>query len=306
MCKMGEMRALILSAGFGTRLRPLTEITPKALIPLCNEPALNYTVRYLLRYGISQIGVNAHYHRDKVVRHVESLKAQGIKIDVRVEKNILGTGGGVKNFSDFLQKDTFVVINADIITDFPLVDALAFHRESGKIVTLVLTKDRRFNQVLLGRENRIVKIMDRPTQEGWTFTGIHIIEPEIFNHMPDDDVFNIIDLYRKLIKKGIDIMGYAFNDHYWYDIGTISSYLKVNRWLMGGKRLIKGEHSTVSPKAKIVNWAVVGNNCKIEDEAMISGSVIWDGVVIKKGTHVKNSIIGLRRVAEGLIKDMVY
>ncbi len=300
------MKALILSAGFGTRLRPLTKMVPKALIPICNEPIIDHTVRYLMGNGISEIGVNAHHHHNQMVHHIQSLQKQGVDIHIRVEKDILGTGGGIKNFADFLKDETFIVINADIITDMPLKDVLMKHRKSGALVTLVLTRNQRFNQVLIGSDYRIINILDSPVPDGWTFTGIHVIEPEIFNLMPRKDSFEIIPFYRTLIENGIHIGAYTFKNYNWFDIGTKESYLEVNGFLLGRKKLIAGRGSFIDPSATIEGWAVIGSNCKVEGGSTISRSVLWDNVIVKRGSYIHNSVISSGMVVEGEIQDTAY
>jgi NDP-sugar pyrophosphorylase family protein len=300
------MKAMILSAGFGTRLMPLTAKLPKALVPVGNEPIINHTVRYLLKNGITSIAVNTHHHHQQMLRHIKYLRESGIDIHIRIEEEILGTGGGIKNFSDFFEDASFVVINADIITEIPLLDAYASHKISGGLVTLVLTRNYRFNQILIDSQNHVIHIDNEPVPNGWTFTGIHIIEPEIFNYMPEDDNFDIIAFYRRLLKKDIKISAYTCTDYYWHDIGTISSYMEANRRIVGEKRTLIGEGSQIHPSLKIQNWAVIGRYCMIEEDTMISSSIIWDNVTIKKGSHILDSIIMSGKSVKGKISKRIY
>jgi NDP-sugar pyrophosphorylase family protein len=114
------MKSMILAAGFGTRLLPLTDRRPKALMPVANRPILAWSMDYLRNYGATEIIINAHHHHEQVADYVREHAAHGVRTEIRVEPEILGTGGGIKNVEDFLGRDPFVVMNVDILTDIDL------------------------------------------------------------------------------------------------------------------------------------------------------------------------------------------
>ena len=128
------MKAMILAAGLGTRLRPLTDKKPKALIPVVNIPMLARNIYFLQEYGINEIVVNSHYLGRQILDFLKDPKFDTIDLNVKVESEILGTGGGISNCRDFLDKETFVVINSDIITDINLKEVLKRHKESKKSI----------------------------------------------------------------------------------------------------------------------------------------------------------------------------
>ena len=132
------MKAMILAAGFGTRLHPLTSIIPKPLVPVANQPVIERTIRHLKKHGIHEMIVNAHYHHNQISDFLDQGRPFGVDIEVRVERDILGTGGGIKNTEDFWDTEPFVVINSDIVTDIDLSEACSDHKTQGNLVTMVL------------------------------------------------------------------------------------------------------------------------------------------------------------------------
>ena len=152
------MKAMILAAGLGTRLRPLTLNTPKALMPVGNVPIIDRIIEYLKTYGISELVVNAHHHYEQIAEHLNSGRHFGINIDVRVEPNILGTGGGIKNTEDFWDKAPFIVINGDVLTNINLRNAYKAHERSGSLATLILHDQPPFNQLKIDDKKNITHI----------------------------------------------------------------------------------------------------------------------------------------------------
>ena len=152
------MKAMILAAGFGTRLRPLTEMKPKALMPVANKPILARNIEYLISHGITEIIVNAHHHHQQIVDYLREESSIGLNIEVKVEQEILGTGGGIKNAEDFWDKEPFFVINSDILTDIDLAAVYQVHQTSGALVTLVLHDCEPYNQVQVDEQWNITDI----------------------------------------------------------------------------------------------------------------------------------------------------
>ena len=170
------MKAMIMAAGFGTRLRPLTDNIPKALVPVLNKPVLEHNIEYLKNYGIKDIIINAYYHADQIQKFVSACCIPGVSLSVSKEDEILGTGGGISNCRSFLKDDTFLVINVDILTNINPDDAIKSHKQSGCPVTMVMHDYKKFNQVeIAGNE---IKSIHKDTANGrFAFTGIHVIEP---------------------------------------------------------------------------------------------------------------------------------
>jgi mannose-1-phosphate guanylyltransferase len=291
------MKAMILAAGFGTRLRPLTDKKPKALIPIANKPLIARVAAYLKSHGISRIIANAHHHSQQVVDYLNRENLSGLDSEVRVEPEILGTGGGIKNTEDFWDDDPFVVINTDILTSIDLVQAWEHHKKSGMLVTLVLHDCKPYNQIQVDDERHVVDIDPNPGPGRLAFTGIHIMNRETLSYLPETGYSDIIDSYRKLIRSGKPIGAFLSTGHYWRDVGNLESYRCANRELAENNILV-GAGSCVDPSAKLEPWVVVGENCQLEADVEIKRSILWENVVVKRSVKITDSIVTSRTVVE--------
>ena len=301
------MKAMILAAGLGTRLRHLTEKIPKALIPVVNIPVLTRNIDYLRSFGINEIIINSHYLSRQILDFVSTCKYNKTELKVKVEPEILGTGGGIANCRDFLDEETFVVINSDITTDINLNDVFEKHEKSKKIVTMVLHDMKPFNQILVDHTGKIVKIHKKRGINLLAFTGIHVMEPEIFDHIPDSGYSDIIHEYRSLIASGIHIHSFLATGHIWHDIGTIESYIKANKELLEMKKqkISVGTDTSIDPSVEFKKWAVIGNDTVLEKNTVIESSIVWDSVIIGGGVAVKDSVVTSgKRVTRDLIGEI--
>jgi NDP-sugar pyrophosphorylase family protein len=284
------MKAMILAAGFGTRLHPLTDKRPKALMPVANRPILTWCVDYLRNYGCSEIILNAHHHQEQVVDYVRQHPPHGVKTEVRVEPEILGTGGGIKNVEDFFGREPFVVMNVDILTDIDLQEAVHRHGSSGALVTLLLHDCAPYNQIEVDEDGNITEIGKTPHNGRLAFTGIHIIDPRVLAVIPAGGFSDIITCYRNLIRDGEPVNAYVSRNHYWRDIGSVTPYMEANRDFAARPFLI-GDGCRIDPSARIEDWAVIGDGCRIEEGASIRRSVLWEGVEVKAGIGVRDSVV---------------
>jgi len=299
------MKAMILAAGLGTRLRPLTANRPKALIPVANKPIIGRTIDYLKGHGVKKLVVNAHHHYQQIVDYLDGGKAFGLMIDVRVEPEILGTGGGIKNTADFWDDEPFIVINSDILTNINLEHAYAYHRKSGSLITLILHDCEPFNQIDVDSNGNITHISQKIGKGRLAFTGIHIMEPEILSHIPDGRFSDIIDCYLKLIQSGRSIRAYMSEGHYWRDIGSVNSYIKANRDLLDDKPFLIGHGCHTESSVKLQQWAVVGEKTHMEKDVEIKRSILWDNVRVREGSRIIDSIVtSFREVDRDLIGEI--
>jgi len=190
------MKAMILAAGFGTRLRPLTDSIPKALVPFNGEPMINYQIKKLVSYGFDEIIINAHHFAEQITEYFKK-NSFGVKIDVIEEEEILGTGGGILNAAKYFKNENFfLVINVDVFTDFDFSKIIKYHKSKLPFVTLAVQKrkTKRYlefdkNMKLLGRENE-----NSQKENLYAFNGIHIISNKIFKGRKTE-YLDIIDLY---------------------------------------------------------------------------------------------------------------
>jgi mannose-1-phosphate guanylyltransferase len=293
------MRAMILAAGLGTRLEPLTNIRPKPLFPVLNEPLLGITIGQLQGMGATRIVINDHHLANQIERYIGSERWE-LEVQVRVEPEILGTGGGIKNCADlFRDAPSFCVINADIYHSFDLRAVLRYHAEENNLATLVLCDDPRFNQVGIDEEGRIISIRGQAVKKSLspvhvlTFTGIHLISSRLLDFMPSAKFFDIIRFYIDLASRGEAIKGYQMQGGYWRDIGRIEDYKALHRDLIGeGATPIIHPEAHIEESARIEGISCVGKKTQIESRALIKDSIIWDEVVISKGSVVEECVVG--------------
>ena len=212
------MRAMILAAGLGTRMRPLTDRLPKALVPVAGRPLIEYALRFVQFHGIEDVVVNLHHLGDRIRDTLGDGSTYGLRIRYSPEDPILDTGGAIKQAQPLLDGAPFLVLNADTILDFDMADFLATHRRAGALATLLLRPNpdpQRFGLIETDRRGLIRRIRGEPydmiaTEElsPAMFTGCQVLEPEIFDHMPVRQAFSTThDLYPRLIRNGQALLG---------------------------------------------------------------------------------------------------
>ena len=292
------MRAMILSAGYGTRLWPLTEDRTKPAIPILGKPLVGYVAEYLANFGCDEIIVNLHHRPESVRAALGDGSRFRVSLSYVEEPKILGTSGALDNARALLEGDTFIVINGKIITDIDLSAAIQTHRRSKAIATLVLLRNiacERFTVV--EAEGGLLKAFrgmpaaaaSRSEEPPLMFTGIQILEPGIFTYIPHG-VFShsTTDVYPRAMAKGERIAVHIAKGR-WLELSTIRRYLDISLMMLAER----GENLTA------------GARCTISDAAEVSQAVLWDNVVIAPGAQVKHAVIGDDvRIPEGeVIED---
>ena len=302
------MKAMILAAGMGIRLRPLTLIRPKALVPIANRPVIEIIIEYLKKQGVTEVVVNAHHLSHHMVEYLDGGKRFDMPIEVRVEPEILGTGGGIRNTSDFWGDEPFLVINSDIVTDLDLSGAINFHKKTGNIATLILHDHEPFNKIKIDENSTVVEISYGCQKGGLAFTGMHVISPGLLGYIPAGVYYDIIECYRRLIHSGVPIGAYLAHGFYWRDIGTLDDYVLANREALKGTPFLFSEDCMVDDGASIREWAVIGEHCLVEKGAEVARSILWDRVKIRKGVRIMDSVVTssqdvTRDVVSGIVWD---
>lgn len=225
------MKAMILAAGLGTRLRPLTDNLPKPLLPLEDRPLIEYTLLLLRKYGIMDVIINLHYQGEKIMQALGDGSRWGMKIRYSEEPRILGTAGGIKKVESLLSGEPFLVINSDILVEIHLDRLIELHQREKAAATLVLREDPevdRWGAVGVDSHNRIRQFLGKPDWTGETllkkmFAGIHMMDPRVLGYIPGQGFSTIIDVYIEMIQKGEQLVGQTVRD-YWIDIGTPERY----------------------------------------------------------------------------------
>ena len=286
------MKVMILAAGMGERLGPLTNVSPKVLVPVVNIPVIDRVLELLKTHGVREIIINAHHHYQKIIDYLEEGNHFGIRMEIRIEKDILGTGGGIKNTQDFWDKDPFIVINGDILTDIDLGKVYKFHLKRNNLVTMVLHDFPKYNKVRIDREMNILSIGPGTNlKDTLAFTGIHVISPEVLDSIPENKRYNIINCYRKLIDLKKPIRGYLATGHRWIDIGTIADYLGSNFNFLPPGNIAIDHGCRIDSGATLKDWAVIGKGSSIERGALVKRSVLWNDVIVREGIKVIDSVV---------------
>lgn len=230
------MKAMILAAGLGTRLKPLTDSIPKALLQIGQYTLLEFAIRKLKKHGFTQIIINVHHLPDQIIEYLKEHDNFGCFVSISDERDkLLDTGGGIRKAAHFFDDgQPFLVYNADIVGNIDLTELYDFHLQSGNIATLVVRRRETsryllFNELMQLTEwqntekglRKIVKLTERPPQP-FAFSGIHVINPELLSLLPSKETFSIIDAYLE-IGKSHAIGGYVDESELFADAGKPSS-----------------------------------------------------------------------------------
>ncbi|WP_287129563.1 NDP-sugar synthase [Candidatus Cyanaurora vandensis] len=295
------MKAFILAAGQGTRLRPFTDEIPKPLIPVLNRPVMARVMDLCRTHGFLDLVANLHYKGERIEQAFGDGHAYGVNLCYSWEDQLWGTAGGVRRQADFLGSETFAVVSGDVVTDLDLTQLLAFHRASGAMATMAVkevSNPARFGVVVTDERGRIQSFQEKPApgteKSRRANTGIYILEPEVFNHIPKDEVFDFgHQLFPKLLQMGLPL--YAMQtDAYWSDVGTLSQYLYTNWELLTHMELKQrvGRNTVIEPGAIISRDVLIGDHCHIQSGAVVMGySCIGNGTVVKPSARVLDSIV---------------
>lgn len=256
------MKAMILAAGLGTRLRPLTDDCPKALITLGGSTLLQIALSRLHSFGVREVIVNTHHHADRIAEYLKSNRNFDMRIEVTREPLLLDTGGGLKNAAPFFldssadMQEPFILHNVDVISTIDLARMIRFHTEQHALATLAV-QDRetsryllfdRFGQLCGRRSGRVAQAETATAKDSnaesvqiahdaqaLAFTGIHILSPRIFAKMEDEGAFSIISAYLQLAAQGERIVAFRADEFYWRDLGRLDDLVQAEHDLASGK-----------------------------------------------------------------------
>jgi mannose-1-phosphate guanylyltransferase len=209
---------MILAAGLGTRLRPITNDRPKALVEVRGRTLLEITLARLSEFGITDVIVNVHHFADAVIEYLKSNRNFGMHVEISREDVLLDTGGGLKKAGWFFKGDEpFILHNVDVISTIDLARMVQFHRDNAALATIAV-QDRKTSRPLLFDDQ--LQLCGRAQQgSGLAFSGIHVISPRILNLIEEEGVFSIIDSYLTLAKRGEKILAFRADEYRWRDLG---------------------------------------------------------------------------------------
>ena len=321
------MKAMVLAAGKGTRVQPLTHDIPKPMIPLVRKPVLESIVELLRLHGIDQIVINTSHLAPAIEDYFRDGSAWGVEIAYSFEgymetgeimARAVGSAGGMKRVQDFsgFFDDTFLVLCGDALIDLDIRAAVAFHRKQGALATIVMKEVSReevykYGVVQTDDEGRILQFQEKPNAEDAVSTtintGIYIFEPQIFEHIPSGSTYDIGgELFPDLVRKQLPFYGVAL-PFQWLDIGSITDLWHATRAVLAGKFLtykLPGRHlggglrcgvnvRMNRDRVAISGPVYIGGSCEIGDGALIEGpTVIGAGSVVEPGAQIRECLIG--------------
>lgn len=315
-------KAVVLVGGEGTRLRPLTYTTTKAMVPVLNIPFIQHVIHHLSSHDVTEIILAVGYRPDSIKNHFEKSGNTTAKLIYSIEQIPLGTAGAVKNATHYIGKDeTLFILNGDIFTDLDLTEMFNFHRDKKASVTIALTPvndPTQFGVVELDRQQRVTRFIEKPRHHEVTSNlinaGVYILESEILERIPHGKRFMFEhDVFPQLIAEGAPVYGYPTNA-YWIDMGTPEKYLRLNQDLLLGKCQLRNrvterntnklhhqakitgpvlidEGCTIGKGVQIKGPSVIGSECSFGDYAVIEESILWSKVRVGEHAILRHCII---------------
>ena len=315
------MKAMILAAGYGTRLRPLTYAKPKPMVPICNRPLIGYAVERFIAMGISEIIVNLHHLPEIIERYLTTQYGGAVKFHFSYEQEILGTGGGVRKVRPVLENETdFFLVNGDTIQFPPYEGLQKIRQETDSIAALTLRhppRGDRFTSVWY--HDGTITGFGNGDGEPLMFSGSHLISSRIFRYLPEKEFSGIVDeVYMPLIEDRRETVAAVVDDGPWFDIGTPQRYVtaasSVLDMTLEGKievapdSKIAGDsivHSTATVhgtaarssigarsfiKGEVKN-STIGRDCRIAGSAVLDSCILGDGVEINRPLELRSAVI---------------
>ena len=288
-----------MAGGKGTRIRPLTLIRPKPMVPVANRPIMDYIIEKVKNSGYNDIILTLNYLQGKIKKELKN-KHNELNINYTVEKNPMGTAGGIKKAQKHID-DTFFVLSGDVLVDIDLNKLLNFHREKNSIATLVLKPvddPTHYGIAIMDDNNQIINYLEKPSPSevfsNVANTGTYIFEPEIFDYIESGaEVDFSNDIFPVLIEKKAGIYGYEF-DGYWNDVGRPETFLLANYDVLNRKIDPEPPGKKIEQSVDRLGDIWIGKDVIIEEKVRISGPVaIGDNCIIEKGCKInKNTVIG--------------
>jgi NDP-sugar pyrophosphorylase family protein len=292
---------MVLAAGLGLRMRPLTDLKAKPVLPVLNRPLIHWTLDLLAHHGVTDVVINLHHLPRTVIDAVGSGRDFGLGVAWSRERRILGTGGGPRRVRHFFGDEPFFLVNGDVVFDFDLTDLLQRHRAAGARATLALAANpqpQRYSSIVTGTGGWVRSLagLPRPARgQPSLFTGVHVLDPSLLDRLPAGASDIVRDLYAPLVDEGEDVLGVRMRGA-WYDLGGPSLYLgsQLSMLSSGFRGLAKGPlihpAARIHPRARVTR-SVVGPRVVVEEGAEVAGSVLWDRVRVGAGARVRGSIL---------------
>ena len=307
-----SIKVMVMAAGVGSRLEPLTKSVPKPLVPVANKPVMDILFENLSKIGIKDVICNTYYLADKIIERYKNNNL-GINFNYIKEETLSGTAGGFKKCQFFFEKDcTLVVLSADGLSNADLKHGIEIHKKSGAIATIGMKQIPmedvpNFGVVVTDKDGYITEFQEKPAIEEAksTFinTGIYIFDYKIFDYIPENTFYDFAkNVFPKLLaERAINTFEVK---EYWSDIGTLDQYIQSTKDLFDGKchfehgaivSTLEGayiaEQARIADNVTFKGVSTIGNNTIIGENCTIDNCIIWDDVVIENNVKVSNCVI---------------
>ena len=240
------MKAMILAAGLGTRLRPLTDNRPKALVEISGRTLLEITLSRLRAFGVREVIINVHHFADMIAGYLKAKNNFGMRIEISREDVLLDTGGGLKKAAWFFLQDSrrldepFFLHNVDVVSTIDLRRLLNFHNENRALATLAVQQRESSRYLLfdehgelcgrrIGRDQEPEMVRSTPNPQALAFSGLHVISPRLLTDMAEEGAFSIIATYLRLAGQGEKILAFRADEYYWRDLGKLGDLRQAEK-----------------------------------------------------------------------------
>ena len=321
------MKAMLLAAGLGTRLRPLTYELPKPMVPVLGRPVMEHILRLLAKHGFDDVVANLHYFPDLIRDRFGDGSAYGVRLVYSCEPELLGTAGGVRNVREHFGDETFLIISGDALTDIDLGALWAAHKQQGGIATLALKRvddTSQFGVVIVAEDGRIQGFQEKPDPaealSNLGNCGIYVFEPEIFDYFPETEFVDwAMDVFPTLLAQDVSFYGHEFPD-YWNDVGSLEEYRQGNFDALEGRVRVEmsqngaaapgdaevegpvfiGEGCEIASGVRLTGPVVIGDGSRIGENSALRDTIVWPHTDVDPGTVLIGAVAGERPLAEKL------
>ena len=307
------MKAMVLGAGLGSRLDPLTRSVPKPMVPVVGKPVLGHILDHLRQIGIRDVIVNAQYLHSVLAEKIGDGSAYGVNVTLAIENELCGDAGGLKRVQSFFDdgsNEPFLVIGGDDLTDIDLEALVQFHRDRDAVATMPVKRvadTSQFGIAVVGEDGLVQRFQEKPKPEdafsNLANTGMYVFSPEVFKHIPEGQFYGVgNNVLPDLLTKGLRVAAME-TTRYWMDVGNVAVYRQAQRDVIDG--LVHSELPAGASRVgdcivcagavvdgTIEDHTVVGHHAIIEAGATVRNSILWDGAIVKSGTTLENCIVG--------------
>jgi mannose-1-phosphate guanylyltransferase len=313
-------RAILLAAGLGTRLRPLTYEVPKPLVPVLGTPVMEHILRLLARHGFDDVISNVHYFPEQIQKRFGDGSEWGVHLRYSHEPELLGTAGGVRNVREHFGAETFLIISGDALTDIDLTALWEAHRAKGGIATLSLKRVDDPSQIgvaIMNEDGRIQGFQEKPDPaealSDLGNCGIYVMEPEIFDYFPERPFVDWAqDVFPTLLEQDVAFHGHEIGE-YWNDIGNMKELRQGNFDALAGEVRVEidadrlnpadldaidetpvyvGEGCEIGPGVRLTGPVVLGDRCRVGEGAAIRDSILWPGTEVAPHAVLIGAVAG--------------